>query len=131
MREYVGFNSDELIKSIYTSNNAAEEEDPVSFYITKSEFENLSPCERNQRALDRYWKRDKDPWQIGRDYERYIGHLYELKGYKVEYHGIERVKEDLGRDLICINGNVIEIVQCKYWSSQKGIPVRENHITQL
>ncbi len=130
LREYVGFNSDELIKAIY-SENLSEEEDPVSFYITKSEFNNLSVTERNQRALDRYWNRDKDPWQIGRDYERYIGYLYEIKGFKVQYHGIEKGKEDLGRDLICSKGDQIEIVQCKYWSNQKGIPVRENHITQL
>ncbi len=130
LREYVGFNSDELIKAIY-KDNISEEEDPVSFYITKSEFENLSVTERNQRALDRYWNRDKDAWQIGRDYERYIGYLYENKGFKVQYHGIEKLKEDLGRDLICSNGTQTEIVQCKYWSSQKGMPIRENHIAQL
>lgn len=130
LREYVGFNSEELIKSIYSETHS-EDEDPVSFYITKSEFENLSVTERNQKALDRYWNRDKDPWQIGRDYERYIGYLYENKGFKVQYHGIEKVKEDLGRDLICSKGNQIEIVQCKYWSSQKGFPIRENHVTQL
>ena len=130
LREYVGINSEELIQSIYLENHS-EENDPVSFYITKSEFETLSVSERNQKALDRYWNRDKDPWQIGRDYERYIGHLYENKGFKVQYHGIEKIKEDLGRDLICIKGNEIEIVQCKYWSSQKGIPIRENHVTQL
>lgn len=130
LREYVGINSEELIQSIYLENHL-EENDPVSFYITKSEFETLSVTERNQKALDRYWNRDKDPWQIGRDYERYIGHLYENKGFKVQYHGIEKIKEDLGRDLICIKGNEIEIVQCKYWSSQIGIPIRENHVTQL
>ena len=130
LREYVGFNSDELIKSVYKE-SISEEQDPVSFYITKSEFDNLSVCERNQRALDRYWNRDKDPWQIGRDYERYIGYLYEMKGFKVQYHGIEKVKEDLGRDLISIKENETEIIQCKYWSTQKGIPIRENHITQL
>ena len=129
LREYVGFSSDELIEAIYSEN--ISEEDPVSFYITQSEFKNLSVTERNQRALDRYWNRDKNPWQIGRDYERYIGYLYEVKGFKVQYHGIEKVKEDLGRDLICSKGTQIEIVQCKYWSSQKGFPVRENNITQL
>ena len=54
-----------------------------------------------------------------------------MNGFKVEYHGIERVKEDMGRDLICIKGSQIEIIQCKYWSTIKGIPIRENHITQL
>jgi hypothetical protein len=131
LREYVGFNSDELIKSIYKESHS-EEEDPVYFYVPESRNnEKLSVTERNQRALDRYWNRDKDPWQIGRDYERYIGYLYENKSFKVQYHGIEKGKDDLGRDLVCSNGNQIEIVQCKYWSSQKGIPIRENHIAQL
>ena len=30
----------------------------------------------------------------GKDYERYIGYLYESKGYKVEYHGIKKGFED-------------------------------------
>ncbi len=131
LREYVGFNSEELIKSIY-NDTPSEEEDPVTFYMaTKGEFESLSVSKRNQKALDRYWNRDKDQWQIGRDYERYIGYLYEKKGFKVNYHGIEKIREDLGRDLICINEHKIEVVQCKNWSSIKGIPIRENHITQL
>jgi hypothetical protein len=130
LKEYVGFNSEELLQAIYSENNS-EVEDPVSFYITKSEFKDLPAVERNQIALNRYWNRDKDPWQIGRDYERFIGYLYEMKGFKVQYHGIEKGKEDLGRDLVCIKGKEIEIVQCKYWSDQKSIQVRENHITQL
>jgi hypothetical protein len=130
LRDYVGFNSDELIQSIYTENSSTES-DPVTFYVTQSEFQNLSVSERNQKALERYWNRKKDPWQIGRDYERYIGHKYEINSFKVEYHGIEKLKGDLGRDLICTNGKEIEIIQCKYWSAQKGIPIRENHITQL
>jgi hypothetical protein len=130
LREYVGFNSDELIKSVHTEPQG-EEADPVSFYISQSEFLNLSVSERNQKALDRYWSKDKDPWQIGRDYERYIGYIYETRGYKVIYHGIEKIKDDLGRDLICEKDNQIEIVQCKYWSDQKDIPIREKHVTQL
>jgi Restriction endonuclease len=130
LREYVGFNSEELLRSVYAT-SPAEEEDPVSFYISAAEFKRLPVSERNQKALDRYWNRDKDPWQIGRDYERYIGYLYEGKGFKVQYHGIEKGKEDLGRDLVCTKGGEVEIVQCKYWAQQKGSLVRENHITQL
>ncbi len=129
LREYVGFSSDELIQSIYKEVDT--EEDPVSFYITKSEFENLSTTERNQRALENYWKRDKVSWKIGRDYERYIGYIYETLGFCVEYHGIEKLKNDLGIDLICSNVNHFKVIQCKYWSAEKGYPIRENHITQL
>jgi hypothetical protein len=51
LREYVGFSSDELIEAIYSEN--ISEEDPVSFYITQSEFKNLSVTERNQRVCIR------------------------------------------------------------------------------
>jgi hypothetical protein len=43
--------------------------------------------------------------------------------------GIENGLEDLGRDLVCIKGNEIEIVQCKCWASHKTI--HEKHINQL
>ena len=45
------------------------------------------------------------------------------------YQGIEMGLADLGRDLICTNGQQTEIVQCKYWSKEKKI--NEKHINQL
>lgn len=105
------------------------EADPVTKYVTSAQFLKLLPSERNQLALDRYSSSQKNPWEIGREYERYIGYLYEKKGYKVEYIGIEKGLEDMGRDLICKNENEILIIQCKYWSSYKII--HEKHINQL
>ena len=106
-----------------------EKEDPASNYLTKEEYRKLSTSDKNQLALDRYWKRPKSKWLLGRMYERYIGYLYEKKGYAVEYHGIFQGFEDLGRDLICQKGNDIQIVQCKNWSHFKTI--HEKHIFQL
>jgi hypothetical protein len=37
--------------------------------------------------------------------------------------------EDLGRDLICIKGNEVRIVQCKHWSAQKTM--HEKHVCQI
>lgn len=71
----------------------------------------------------------KSPYQLGRDYERFIGYLYECEGYTVSYFGIENGKEDLGRDLICRKDGTTLIVQCKYWSKYKLI--HEKHINQL
>lgn len=127
--DYVGENLDELLEDISNEKINDEKSDPVLKYIPKAEYKLLSPKERNQKALDRYLESRKSPWKIGRDYERYIGYLYEQKGFKVEYVGIEKGLEDLGRDLICTKGENIEVVQCKCWAKHKVI--REKHINQL
>jgi hypothetical protein len=85
--------------------------------------------ERNQKALDRYIKKHKSNIEIGKMYERYIGFKYEQKGYDVEYFGIEKGFDDLGRDLICRKDGETLIVQCKNWSLHKEI--KEAHINQL
>lgn len=131
LSEYVGINSDALIEALHSEKRTSENEDPVLNYIQRGEYLNLNVSERNQKALDRYWSSNKTPWQIGRDYERYIGYLYEIDGYQVQYFGIEKGLEDLGRDLICVKDGITEVVQCKYWSKVKNIPIRENHINQL
>jgi hypothetical protein len=50
-----------------------DETDPVSKYVSREEWGSLSSAERNQRALDRYLRSRKTAWQLGRDYERYVG----------------------------------------------------------
>lgn len=129
LSDFVGENIDELLIQVSQQTKKEEEEDPVHTYLTQGEYEKLSTTERNQRALDRYWAKRKSPWQIGRDYERFVGYLYEQKGYSVYYQGIEKGLEDLGRDLICKKGNEVEIIQCKYWREDKVI--HEKHINQL
>ncbi len=126
--EYVGENLDDLITAI---KNEKDDEgyDPVLKFMLKSEYDSLPESERNQKALDRYVASRKKPWEIGRDYERYIGYLYEQKGYKVMYQGIEKGLEDLGRDLICTKNEKRLVIQCKYWASHKTI--HEKHINQL
>ena len=106
--------------------------DRVHYWVKPTEYMSLSVTERNQRALDRYWNRNKTHIEIGTDYERSIGYWeYERKGWKVSYFGINKGLEDLGRDLICVSPDkkCIHIVQCKCWSSKKRI--HENHINQL
>jgi len=103
--------------------------DPVKKWLTPEEYKNLPSVERNQRALDRWWKKPKSKWEIGRDYERYIGYVYESRGYAVYYQGIVAGLADLGRDLMCAKDDNVEIVQCKYWSREKQI--HEKHIFQL
>lgn len=107
-----------------------EMEDEVVRFVTKEEYRKLSPGERNQLALDRYWTRGKKSlWTIGKMYEHFVGYLYEKDGWDVEYFGIAQRYEDFGRDLIAIKQKKCHIVQCKNWSKYKTI--YENHIFQL
>lgn len=104
--------------------------DEVRDYLSKEEYQSLSVCERNQLALDRYIKsHKKSKWQIGRDYEYYVGYKYAQMGFEIDYFGSYMGLEDLGRDLIAKKDGEYLIVQCKYWSSTKQI--HEKHITQL
>ncbi len=98
-------------------------------YLSKEEYDRLSTVEKFQLALDRYWDRPKNQWQIGRLYERFIGAIYEKDGWRVTYQGIMKGREDFGRDLICEKGGESHVVQCKCWSKEKVI--REKHVFQL
>lgn len=83
-----------------------------------------------QAALDKYIQStDKTMWQIGRDYELYVGQKYISKGYSVEFYGITHGFDDRGIDLIARNKMHTLFIQCKYWSQSKVI--HENAIHQF
>lgn len=103
--------------------------DSISTYLNKEERGSLPEIERNQLAFERYLKRKKSNWELGRDYELFCGIELEKDGWAVEYHGIEKKLLDFGRDLIATKGEEILIVQCKYWAKYKVI--HEKHIFQL
>lgn len=113
----------------YKTPHYAGTDDSAGYWLTVEEYQKLPTSEKYQLALDRYTKRNKSNAEIGRDYERYIGYLYEQVGFSVSYFGIEKGMEDLGRDLICKKDGEIHIVQCKCWSKKKTI--HEKHINQL
>ena len=122
--EYYSAEKSETIEEV------KENYDYVQSWISKDEYSSLDENTRNQLALDRYIEsRKKSKWAIGRDYEMFIGHEYEQKGYKVTYTGITDRLEDKGRDLIAQKDNETLIIQCKNWSKYKEI--HENHICQL
>lgn len=129
LRDYIDEDLDEILLKLRRGKPEEDGDDPVKTIIGDIKYNKLNSVERNQLALDMYIKSRKSNWQIGREYERYIGYLYQKDGYSVEYIGIEKGLEDLGRDLICRKGLEIEIVQCKYWNSNKLI--HEKHINQL
>lgn len=109
--------------------DALEASDPVLQFVQKTDYEKLRPAERNQLALDRYLTKNHSTAAIGRFYERFLGYNYERDGWKVEYQGIMKGYEDLGRDLICRKGTEVQIVQAKCWAADKMI--HEKHIFQL
>ena len=103
--------------------------DPARHWLSAQEWTALPEVERNQRALERYLHSRQSPWQLGRDYERYVGYLREQDGCRVTYHGIAKGLEDLGRDLLAEKGGTIEVIQCKRWAQHKEI--HEKHVFQL
>ena len=105
------------------------EVDPVLRFLTQDEYRGLSNAERNQLALDRYKRKSKSDWEIGRLYERKIGYAYEKDGWRVTFEGAIKGLADFGRDLIVHRNGEYRVIQCKNWSSSKLI--REKHIFQL
>jgi hypothetical protein len=108
---------------------AKDNTDQVRLFLSHDEYKSLSIIEKNQLALDRYVEQRKSAWEIGRDYEMYIGYRYEKKGFTVTYTGIIKKLEDMGRDLIVTKDDMTYIIQCKRWSKEKTI--HEKHIFQL
>ena len=132
--EFKSEDIDDLIKQITEKSEGGkdyteEKIDPTRKWLTSAEYRDLPRVDKYQLALDRYWQKKKTKWEIGRDYERYIGYMYENSGYSVYYQGIILGLEDLGRDLIAKKADEIEIVQCKCWSQERTI--HEKHIFQL
>lgn len=131
--EFRGEDLDDLIRQKSENREMGVESetdiDPARVWLTEAEYNTLSSVEKYQLALTRYWSKKKTPWELGRDYERYVGYLYETAGYQVYYQGIIKGFEDFGRDLISKKDDIVEIVQCKYWSQKKTI--HEKHINQL
>lgn len=130
LTELIAENEDEEIPVRMDDTIDNDNEDRVKNFLTSEEYKELPSAVRNQKALDRYLaNRNKSKWAIGRDYEMYVGYLYEQEGYSIEYKGIIDGFEDLGRDIIASKNGEVCIIQCKYWAQYKEI--HEKHIFQL
>ena len=107
----------------------SDEYSSLKKWLSPEEYQQLPSCEKYQLALNRYCARPKSKWEVGIEYERYVGYQYELQGYRVKYNGAITGLNDMGRDLIATKGTDILVIQCKRWAKEKII--RENHIFQL
>lgn len=115
--------------TIFETSIEGDKSDRARLFLSPQEYSNLKPVEREQLALTNYCNRNHSKQEIGKMYERYLGYLWEKKGWDVQFKGIVDGKEDLGRDLICKKKDKVEIIQAKNWSAQKLI--HEKHIYQL
>ena len=108
-----------------------ENKKPID-WLPEEEYRKLTDEQKNERcqkSLERYIKGSKSKWEVGRDYELYVGHLFRKSGWNVIHNGISEKLQDMGRDLICHKEGVTCIVQCKFWAQHKTI--HEKHIAQL
>lgn len=119
--------SDEAIA--YVSDVYGSEYDSVKKWLSPEEYQKLSNSEKFQLALDRWTSRRKTDWDVGIEYERYIGYKLEMEGYKVTYTGATMGLKDMGRDLIASKNGKTLVIQCKRWAKEKTI--HEKHILQL
>jgi hypothetical protein len=129
--ELSGEDIDSLIKRKLSESNSSEAgavdfDEPVRKLLSNQEWQALTDSEKYQLALDRWKVGKKTNWQIGRDFERFVGYELETAGYDVAYHGAIEGLEDLGRDLIAKRSGFTIIVQCKYWATYRE--VHEKHV---
>lgn len=129
LKEYLDIEESDAEDILSGNKDSYLNNDEVLRYVSLYDYNKMTPCERNQLALDRYLSRDHSKVHVGKMYERYIGYEYERMGFDVEYKGIIDGFDDLGRDIIAKKGDKVIIIQCKCWSKNKEI--KEAHINQL
>lgn len=141
LKEYVEDEKTLLSLSEYENiDDINDKRDRVKDWLSKDEYYRLTENQRNQLALDRYKNRRKTNWEIGIEYELYIGYL--LREGKPPFNRIFHVIQfgelnglnDLGRDIIAEKSNLdgtrdIYVIQCKRWAENRL--VHENAICQL
>lgn len=129
LEEFKEVNVKDAVQYATEASENDDYETVVKKWLSPEEFARLSRKEKLQLALDRYQHRQKTDWEIGIEYERYIGFLYESKGYTVKYTGATMGLHDMGRDILAEKDSQVLVIQCKRWAADKTI--HEKHIFQL
>lgn len=129
LEEFRSVPLDEALSLVADTDGDEDYDAQIKKWLSPEEYAKLPNAEKYQLALDRYQNRKKTDWEIGIEYERYIGYLYEQEGYTVKYFGATEGLQDMGRDLIATKRNCALIIQCKRWAESKTI--HEKHIFQL
>ena len=113
------------MKKLILENYRFSDENLFIVPVQSTDFDYSAP--ELQRLLDIYNRREKNLWEIGIEYERYIGYTLEQDGWQVVYNGAVNGSGDGGIDLICFKEQSTLIVQCKRWQSK----VTEHEITKF
>lgn len=117
-------------ETLYLDDFDTDQEIPdIRYYLSRDEYYSLPDIEKWKVAFENYKKNRRSRHNVGRDYEMFVGQMYERQNFKVDYHGIKNGIHDLGIDLIAENEKVIYLIQCKNWSNKKTI--YEKHMCQL
>ncbi len=112
-----------------------ESTDKGANYLSREEWLQLTQTQRNQLALDRYIKSNKDNSTIGWEYEMSVDYYLRTAGFTTIPHGILHGLHDLGRDIIAwkekdgVMLSSIYVIQCKLRS--RGSFIHENTICQV
>ena len=99
----------------------SKENSNTDFAKTKSE--QVYKIEELQNQFEKWLiavenARTENKWKYGRDYERYVGYLFEREGFSVIYNGATKGSSDGGIDLFCFKDGIVYPIQCKRWKKK-------------
>ncbi|GAB2021118.1 hypothetical protein RyT2_01910 [Pseudolactococcus yaeyamensis] len=118
------------------TNNSKTENESIIYKKVFSDFElyHTNPKQAIKNFVNEIYERDYEgkrnskEWtdNKGKDFELFIGKIYELSGYDVIYNGIEAHKKrlsDYGTDLIVERDGHKVAIQCKHYAKDGKLPV--------
>ncbi|MBE8949552.1 MAG: restriction endonuclease [Quinella sp. 3Q1] len=121
-----------LLVHLLTKNEKGKEDTKIDSSQVKSEQvpriekNNLSEFYKIDELQSRLEKwlitvenaRAENKWKYGRDYERYVGYLFEREEVSVIYNGATKGSSDGGIDLFCFKDGIVYPIQCKRWKKK-------------
>ena len=110
-----------LFAHLLGKNEKSKENSNTDFAKTKSE--QVYKIEELQNQFEKWLiavenARTENKWKYGRDYERYVGYLFEREGFSVIYNGATKGSSDGGIDLFCFKDGIVYPIQCKRWKKK-------------
>ena len=84
---------------------------------------------RLQKIKHQKQKIDEKKIEDGKAFEKYVGEIYQKRGYEVDFRGLELGVKDGGIDLIAKRNGQIILIQCKNWKVKNSI--EHNHIKEF